>query len=204
MAITRRAFGKLLGAVGAALGTGFVPLDVLARPSVLESLLPFVGTYEFRRLIPRENSIYGAVSNDGSEIWKTIEGRDPESGIRTPGTRETTTLAKMLAGTFKTSPDGTFAVVIVGPGLAGHAKNVRTKGVQVVVEKSQPDRDAFVIAGLNKPIKALEDLDPRCLARVTLGHHGPFIGATRDDYPTGWKASRPWAPVLLYRPDRGS
>jgi len=178
------------------LGTGMVPLSAKAQDTILASLRPHLSDLAFRQRIPRENSIIAYATSDA--LWETHNPVDV-AGIR-PGTPAQllpphsnaepdaeyessgqVPMADKLAEIFPVKalrPSGSTSLVIVGPGLAklvAEAKRehwIQDEAIQIVIEDSQPDRDVFVVAGLDKPIERIEDLDPQCLARITLGYSG--------------------------------
>jgi len=156
--------------------------------------MPFVGTWPFRSRIPRENAIFaGLVSPDGQSLVEShVTGDD---GYSKSYERYDASLADKIEAVLPAARGQ--VIVITGPGLRTLANEVekdewiRQRGIKVMVNETQPDRDVFIVAGLTKPIESIEDLNPAHMARLTVGHQGHEVGATnwKDHYAHGRDAS---------------
>ena len=177
--LTRRTFGKLLASVGAAVAVApNTVLGSLNGDGVLksvETLLPALNTWGFRRRIPLEHAIYGGwVSKDGSAVITRHLVHEQSSWPR-DGMPHILRLDKTIESVL--SPASGLAVVTAGPGLKTIAKDLKSPAnVRVIVNPDQPDRDIFIIAGLTRPVASIEDFKPEHLARITMGHAGHKVG----------------------------
>lgn len=182
---------------------GPVEPEVLsAEQAVLETLVPFVGQYEFRRRIPKAHSVEFNFDLEGMTATLTHENHQP--GFPASGAAKEALIRmgsesvywpkaeECLTDAFSRT-EGGVALVFVGEGFWNllNERKLLTDGnlgaAKVVMLKRQADRDVFLVGHLEDPVIDLDEIPPEKMARVTvvtqhvsLTERTPQLGAKKQ------------------------